>query len=102
MKSGNAVGTGGDISLKTSQGNISVANLNSNSNAQGNGGAINLQVDQDFGSIDASTGILNSGAASNNGGNISLTTAKGNIATNSLVSRSNGVGKGGNIFHHHR
>ncbi|MGB3756056.1 MAG: filamentous hemagglutinin N-terminal domain-containing protein [Rivularia sp. (in: cyanobacteria)] len=72
LSSGNAVGTGGDISLNTSQGNISVANINSNSNGQGNGGAINLEVQKDFGSIDASTGILNSSAASNNGGDISV------------------------------
>ncbi|MBV6625616.1 MAG: filamentous hemagglutinin N-terminal domain-containing protein [Rivularia sp. (in: Bacteria)] len=97
LRSGSAVGSGGDVSLTTSQGNISVANINSNSNGQGNGGAINLEVQKDFGSIDASTGILNSSAASNNGGDISLTTEAGNIATSSLISRSNGIGNGGDI-----
>ena len=83
--------------MTTVDGNISTSDLNSSSTSTGTGGAISLEVDRDFGDIDTTTGILNSSSESSNGGDISLTTASGNIQTSSIISRSNGAGIGGDI-----
>ena len=95
--SGNGKGSAGDINISTDEGNISSSDLTARSKGSGTGGAINLQVNQDFGSIDTSGGIIDSSSAKNNGGNISLTTAKGNITTSSAIASSEGRGIGGDI-----
>ena len=95
--SGDGKGSAGDIDISTDEGNISTSNLIARSTNSGTGGAINLQVNQGFGSIDTSGGIIDSSSAENNGGNISLTTAKGNISTSSAIARSEGAGIGGDI-----
>ena len=94
--SGKGKGSAGDIDLATDEGNISTSDLTARSTGSGTGGAVNLQVNQD-GDIDTSKGIIDSSSAENSGGNVSLTTAKGNITTSSVITSSEGTGTGGNI-----
>ena len=95
--SGNGKGTAGDIDISTDEGNISVSDLTARSTGSGNGGAISLQVNRDFGDIDTSNGTIDSSSADNSGGDVSFTTAKGNITTSSVITSSEGVGDGGDI-----
>ena len=95
--SGNGKASAGDINISTDRGNISTSNLTARSTNSGTGGAINLEVERDSGDIDTSGGIIDASSAENNGGDVSLTTAKGNITTSSVITRSEGKGIGGDI-----
>lgn len=83
--SGNGKGSAGDIDLSTDEGNIGTSNLTARSTASGTGGAVDLEVNRDFGDIDTFVGTIDSSSARNNGGNVSLTTAKGKITSLGLL-----------------
>ncbi|WP_322745265.1 filamentous hemagglutinin N-terminal domain-containing protein [Coleofasciculus sp. LEGE 07081] len=97
LTSGNSPATGGDIALSTNEGNISADDLDSSSTGSGNGGAISAEISAGTGDIDLSTAIVDSSSESGSGGDVTLTTADGNIQTSSILSFSNGVGLGGSI-----
>ena len=97
ISTGTNLAPGGEVTLSTVDGNISTADILSNSTGLATGGAIDLSVSEGFGDIDTSIGTLDASSDGGDAGNISLTTASGNIATSSILTRANGVGLGGDI-----
>jgi hypothetical protein len=93
LNTSSSSGDGGAIAL-SAQNNITTSTLYSFTNGAGKGGNITLR--STGGSIDTSTGVLNSYSMSGNAGAITLT-AQSDITTGTLYSFTNGAGKGGNI-----
>ncbi|XGV94950.1 MAG: CHAT domain-containing protein [Leptolyngbya sp. BL-A-14] len=97
---GNNDGPGGSITLATTNGNITTANLTSRSRLV-NGGNITLQA-TGTGSINTSAGTVDSSSFDTaqfrgNGGSITLATNGGSVTASTLTSVSNTGGKGGDI-----
>ncbi|MFB2834509.1 CHAT domain-containing protein [Floridanema evergladense] len=86
-------GNGGAVNF-TAKGDIVTANIDSASRSNGSGGIISL-VSQN-GIINTATGVVNSSSAADNGGAVTFN-AKGNITTKDIISKTGGVGKGGDI-----
>ena len=101
LNSSSKNGNGGNITINSSGGNVSTADLISRSQGNGNAGSITIDIDrssQRIGNIDTTAGALNSSSKSGDGGNVSLTVAEGSINTSSINSSSDGQGNfGGNI-----
>ena len=97
ISTGTNLAPGGKVTLSTVDGNISTADILSNSTGLALGGAIELSVSEGFGDIDTSIGTLDASSDTGDAGNVSLTTASGNIATSTILTRANGAGLGGDI-----
>lgn len=97
LSSGTSLGAGGDITLSTVDGNISTDNILSNSTGPEIGGNVSLSINEAFGDIDTSSGIIDASSDSADGGDVLLSVADGNITTSSILARSEGSGVGGNV-----
>lgn len=90
-------GDGGKITLATNQGNISLGDVSVDTSSA-DAGKLSATVNQDTGSIDATVGALSATAQSGSGGNIRLTTQRGNISASNISTTTNSRGQtGGNI-----
>ncbi len=96
LTSGSTIASGGPIELTTTDGNMNVGTLNSSSTGSGNGGKLEL-IAGGGGSIDSTTGTLNSTSELGNGGTIELTTEGGDIQAGNIDSSTNDEGTGGEI-----
>ncbi|HIK11142.1 MAG TPA: CHAT domain-containing protein [Oscillatoriaceae cyanobacterium M33_DOE_052] len=90
-------GDAGNITISSSGGDITTGQLNSFAQGSGAAGNVTLTVTDGNGSINTTSGDINAGSVDGIGGNISLSTAGGNITTGDLISRASGSGTGGNI-----
>ena len=94
---GNSAGSGGAITITTTNGNISTGSLNSLLSGSGNGGAIALSAGSDI-NVSGSLSSLYSGGDNGNGGAISLTAGSDiNISTVYSFFSGSGSGNGGAI-----
>ncbi len=87
---------GGNISLTSSDGNIQIRELISQSTGSGTGGDITVSAGG-LGAINVQPGNLDASSASGDGGSITLTTETGDITTRDLISKSDGEGTAGDI-----
>ena len=85
-------GQGGNISLTTNQGNIALGNVSVESQ-DGDAGDITATINQNVGSIDATAGALSATSELKNGGDIKLTTQRGNISTRDITTTSSARGR---------
>ena len=97
MDASSGLGSGGNITLNTFEGDISTADINASSGDDGNGGKIQLTVNNNIGQIDATNGTIKSTSRNGDGGNITLSTDEGNIGAGNISSFSSQGGMGGDI-----
>ena len=89
---------GGNITLRSSGGDLIAGDLWAHSDSGRTGGDISIEVANGFGSIDTRLGQLRSSSVSGRAGNITLRTHDGNILTHHIRTDSDGTGSGGNIL----
>ncbi|MCT7976407.1 CHAT domain-containing protein [Laspinema olomoucense] len=87
------LGTGGNLTVNTTTGNIVLGNINTSGGTAG--GEVSIQTGNDI-----TMGTVNSGATGGNGGNIALTGGNGTLAPGTITSgdlNASGAGDGGSI-----
>jgi len=92
--SNNTTGNGGNVSITSSNGNVTTGTIDTTANTGTIGNAGNVTI-QSFGGISIAT----IGASSNttgDGGNVSITSSKGNVTTGIIDTTANS-GNGGNV-----
>lgn len=89
LSSTSRLGSGGPVELTTAEGDISTSNIDSSALERGIGGAINLTVQGEVGTINTTTGRLTATSATGDGAPITLTTFNGSIQTAALESFTN-------------
>ncbi|MCT7948626.1 CHAT domain-containing protein [Ancylothrix sp. C2] len=88
---------GGSIRITTANGILNTGNLTTNSTNTGRGGDIILSAGGTNANININPGTLDASSVLGNGGNISLTTADGDINVNDLITQSSLGTTSGNI-----
>ncbi|NET27712.1 filamentous hemagglutinin N-terminal domain-containing protein, partial [Okeania sp. SIO1I7] len=87
------LGNAGDVTI-TSNGNLTTGDIDSRSDANGQGGKITLE--SLTGNVDTAGGELSSFSELGDAGDVTIT-SNGDLSTGNIDSRSNGSGQGGNI-----
>lgn len=85
LRASSANGSGGNVSLTTAAGNIDTSDIVTDASSTGNAGSITARINGGQGSIDTTAGSLQATASSGNGGDISLTTNRGNISVSDMT-----------------
>ncbi|MDY6939704.1 MAG: filamentous hemagglutinin N-terminal domain-containing protein, partial [Cyanobacteriota bacterium] len=98
ISTSNFDGDGGDITLRSSGGDISTNRLLTFSQGAGTGGNISIEITGGPGTIDTRDGTLRASSINGRGGNITLRAHDGDILTFNVRTNSEEGGTGGNIL----
>lgn len=93
-------GDGGNITMSTAGGDITTLDVDTSVNGDGTAGNINMNIaanSEGTGQIDTSSGTLDASSATGDGGEVTLSTAAGNIDTADVNTFSNDDGNAGSI-----